>query len=405
MESTHTPQQIFDETLEFLERFSAISSPSGDLEGLEAATRCLADELERRGLRTEIQQEAGARGSEQPVLYARSGSARHRSLFLIGHVDTVLPAMPPERRDGRLYGTGTIDMKGGLAALCGALAVLSSRGINPPDDLLLAVVPDEEVAGHLSKEVVARLGPEARSFWVLEPGQTRGEAETIVAGRRGMFDWRLEAHGRTAHAGNAYWRGRSALTGAAEWCVAVRDLAKPGNGPTINAGRFIAGELDFVEDLAANVDLVGTTRQLNVVPDRAKVEGEARFLERAQGEELLLAMNALASRIGDEHDLDIELATGSMVLPVEPHGPSRQASGAAAGLAAQAGWKLDVEEDRGGISFSNFLPDPSAIPILDGLGPIGDGMHTRGEYVELQSLDRRIALLAELLAAEVGQGV
>ena len=73
-------------------------------------------------------------------------------------------------------------------------------------------------------------------------------------------------------------------------------------------------------------------------------------------------------------------------------------------LATTAGWKLEVEEDRGGISFSNFLPDPSAIPILDGLGPVGDGMHTRGEYVELASLDRRIALLADLLAVEGTRG-
>ncbi len=69
-------------------------------------------------------------------------------------------------------------------------------------------------------------------------------------------------------------------------------------------------------------------------------------------------------------------------------------------LAAAAGWRLEIEEERGGISFPNFLPDPDRIPVLDGLGPIGGGMHTREEYVELRSLGRRIVLLADLLGED-----
>jgi hypothetical protein len=57
-----------------------------------------------------------------------------------------------------------------------------------------------------------------------------------------------------------------------------------------------------------------------------------------------------------------------------------------------------VERERGGISFPNFLPDTSRMPVLDGLGPVGDGMHTREELVSLPSLARRIVLLADLLA-------
>ena len=57
---------------------------------------------------------------------------------------------------------------------------------------------------------------------------------------------------------------------------------------------------------------------------------------------------------------------------------------------------------RGGISFPNFLLDPGRIPVLDGLGPVGGGMHTREEFVDLRSLRRRIVLLADLLAADAG---
>ncbi len=399
MMPVHTPSDIFDSTLELLERFCAISSPSGDLDGLNQAARFLADELESRGLHVEIRQQPGDGGVEQPVLYARTGEAEPK-LLAIGHFDTVLPAAEPERRDGQLWATGVIDMKGGLAALAGALDLLAARGQRPPDDLLLAVVPDEEVAGHLSEQVVEQLGASARALWVLEPGQRRGAAETLVAGRRGTFDWRLVARGRGAHAGNAYWHGRSALTAASAWCVAAQALASPGPGPTVNAARFIAGDESFTSDLAAGASMVGTSRQLNVVPDRALVEGEARFLRPADGDVLAGQLASLAETIADEHDLEIDFAVGPIIPPVDPEGPGRQASKAAAEIAERSGWRLEIEDDRGGISFSNFLPDPSAIPILDGLGPVGDGMHTRDEYMELESLDRRIALLAELLAAE-----
>jgi glutamate carboxypeptidase len=87
------------------------------------------------------------------------------------------------------------------------------------------------------------------------------------------------------------------------------------------------------------------------------------------------------------------------VPPVDPHGPGAALVQRTVELAAARGWRLEVEEDRGGISFPNYVPDPSRVPIVDGLGPVGDGMHTRQEYVSLLSLERRVVLLADLLAS------
>jgi acetylornithine deacetylase/succinyl-diaminopimelate desuccinylase-like protein len=67
-------------------------------------------------------------------------------------------------------------------------------------------------------------------------------------------------------------------------------------------------------------------------------------------------------------------------------------------LAARRGWTLEVEADRGGISFPNYLPEPEKLAVVDGLGPVGDGMHVRDEFLDLRSLDRRAVLLADLLS-------
>lgn len=399
---TITPRPIFDSTLDLLLKLTKISSPSGHLEGLTTSARCFGEALEQRGLAVEIRTEPDGAGREQPVLYARGPRARDRHLFLIGHLDTVLTAAEPRREGGKLWATGAVDMKGGLAALVGALDLLAARGQQPPEDLLVVVVPDEEVAGHLSLRAVEELGPSARGLWVLEPGVSRGDAETVVIGRRGMFQWRLDVAGTGAHAGNAYWQGRSALDAAAEWCLAARELAAPGSGPTVNAGRLLAGDTEFLDDFAAAAELVGTPKQLNVVPDRALAEGEARFLMAEDGERLPREMERLATEIAARREVEAGFRVVERIRPLEPHAASRTWANAAVRHAGSAGWKLEIEEDRGGISFPNFLPDGVEIPILDGLGPVGGGMHTRQEFVSLESLDRRITLLAELLSEAAG---
>ncbi len=391
------PAEIRERCEGLLEELCAISSPSGDAAGLRRVAQRLGDALQGRGLAVELRDEESEEG-RFPLLLARAPKAGDSFLLLVGHLDTVLPAHPPWRDGDDLLASGALDMKGGLAAFVGALDVLAARGYPYPDDLLLAVVPDEEVSGRISERTMRQLGRGARAVLVLEPGEGRGEAETLVAGRRGMREWRLEVHGRASHSGLAYWDGRSALAAAAAFSLEAAGLSRPGYGPTVNVARLVAGSADFVGQLRDRAELVGTTRQLNVVPDRAVVEGELRFLRLAEGNTVLAELRAIADRVAAEHDVTTSFTSGEAISPVDPHGPGRALVERAVALAAQRGWQLEVEEDRGGISFPNFLPCTVAVPVLDGLGPVGSGMHTREERVSLTSLSRRVVLLADLLA-------
>lgn len=394
------PEPIFERALSHLRELTAISSPSGDPSGLHRMAERLGAALDERGLATEVRDEPGEGGQLLPVLYARGPQTSNGHLLLIGHLDTVLPAAEPRLDSDRLVATGAIDMKGGLVAFLGALDLLRHRGQTPPSDLLLVVVPDEEVGGVLSKAAVRQWGETARGLWVLEPGEPAGDAETIVAGRRGMFQWRLQVRGQAAHSGLHYWEGRSALAAAAHWVVQAEALSQRDGGPTINTGRLVGGDATFVEDLNAAAPLLGTERQLNVVPDRAIAEGEARFLRAEESAGLRRRLESLARDASVTTHTEMILATDNFIPPVDPKGPFCGVCHRAAALAAERGWRLEVEEERGGISFPNFLPDPGRIPILDGLGPVGGGMHTREEFVDLRSLRRRIVLLADLMAED-----
>jgi glutamate carboxypeptidase len=312
-------------------------------------------------------------------------------------MDTVLTAIEPSVEGRILFATGALDMKGGLAMLLGALDLMASRGAPLPPDVMVVLVPDEESESLISGQATHRWSQGARAVLVLEPGQSTPRGETLVAGRRGMTEWKLEVTGRPSHSGLAYWAGRSALAAAAEWCHRAQALSKRGSGPTVNVGRMVGGGADFVGGLGEHHAMLGSSRQLNVVSDRAVAEGEIRFLTAGDGEETMAALARLATEIAQRHETEIVFTPGMHVAPVDPNGPGASLVRRTVAIAAERGFHLEVEDDRGGISFPNFIADPARIPVIDGLGPTGDGMHVRGEHLDLDSLSRRIVLLADLL--------
>ena len=405
------PEGHLATAVRLLARLAAESSPSDDARALRSMAAILAAELAARGLSVEVHDEPDEHGSPLPVVLATSsgeGLAASAPLLLIGHFDTVLAAAAPRLDAGCLFATGAIDMKGGIVAFLAALDLLAARNASPPP-LRLVLVPDEEVGGAISRRAVAREGAAAAALWVLEPGERRGRGETLVTGRRGMFHWRLRVHGRAAHSGLAYWQGRSALLAAAEWSARAASLSRSPDGATVNVARLAAGESRSVTILVgrsgdvqpnAAAATFGTGYQLNVVPDLALVEGETRFLRAAEGPLLERELAALAKEIAARHEVTVEFSAHGTIAPVDPANLPPDLADRAVTLAAAAGWELVREPDRGGISFPNFLPEPGRIPVLDGLGPVGGGMHTREEFVELESLARRIRLLGDLLEAE-----
>jgi len=398
------PTVAGDSTVTLLTELTAISSPSGDAPGLRRMAERLGEELGRRGLHVEILEREGAEDKLLPVLYARGPRSGPSTLLVVGHIDTVLPAREPLRRGSRLYASGAIDMKGGWAAFLSALDLLAQRREPLPEGLELVAVPDEEVGGEISHWAVENWGGRARTLWVLEPGESRGERETIVGGRRGLFHWQLEAEGKSAHSGLDFWRGRSAVAAAAEWAAAASQLSAPARGPTVNVARFVGGDRPFVADLASETAVLRTAQRLNVVADRALVEGEARFLDAGEGALLAARLAEIARQIGGRLEVELRLTIGRWIPPVTSSGRDRPWLDRAVAFAAQRGWRLEIEEERGGISFPNFLADPSRLFVLDGLGPVGAGMHTSEEYVEIESLRRRAALLADLLSAADAPG-
>jgi acetylornithine deacetylase len=125
------------------------------------------------------------------------GSHPGRTLMLNAHADTVdvggmVEPFSGDLRDGRVYGRGACDMKGGLAAMMGAVKALAEAGCPHGGEILLAAVADEEYASLGTEELVRRYRPDAAI--VTEP-----TALDICLAHKGFAWFEVTTRGRAAH--------------------------------------------------------------------------------------------------------------------------------------------------------------------------------------------------------------
>ena len=315
------------------------------------------------------------------------------TVLLIGHTDTVFgPGTVAERpfamRDGRAYGPGVSDMKGGLLAGLYALAALRSVAAGAPSTpsvastswlpvgrLVFIVNPDEEIGSPVSTPVIVEQAARADVALVLESARENGD---IVSSRKGHTDLRIHVQGRAAHAGVEPHKGRSAVLEAAHKIVALHGLNGQYPGVTVNAGVVHGG-----------------TRP-NIVAERADIEVDVRAVERRHLESVEAAILAIAEAP------TVPGVTGAVEIaarhwPMERTDASARLVQHAVRLAAELGFALS-DAATGGASDGNTTAG-LGVPTIDGLGPIGGLDHAPGEYIEVDSIVPRTALLAGLLRA------
>jgi acetylornithine deacetylase len=172
--------------------------------GERAIAIAIAEHLRKTGLEVHLQQVAPGRPNVIGVL---NGSQPGPSLMFCGHIDTVgvegmrLPFEPIER-DGRLYGRGAQDMKGGVAAMIDAVRVAAERGFKH-GRLIVAAVVDEEYASVGADALVSEWT--ADMAVVTEPTDLQ-----IAVGHKGFAWLKVLTHGRAAH-GSRPREGRDAI--------------------------------------------------------------------------------------------------------------------------------------------------------------------------------------------------
>jgi acetylornithine deacetylase len=319
------------------------------------------------------------------VVGIRSGQGagsvkRGRSLMWNAHLDTVgvegmAAPFSGEVRDGRLYGRGSMDMKGSLAAMLAAVKALNDAGVTLAGDLILTAVADEEYASIGTADIVRHYTADAAI--VTEP-----TGLALCRAHRGFVWYTVETSGRAAH-GSRYAEGIDAI---------------------MHMGRFLA-ELDKLEQelrartphpLAGPPSLHASTihggSELSVYPAACRLEVERRT---APGETVAQATQELQAIVDTLHAADPTLhATLTPFLDRAPFGIDEDAP-IVQTVARHLSQRLGRTPAHVGAPFwtdAALLAEAGIDTVL--LGPTGQGLHSAEEWVDLQSVVDLAAVLA-----------
>jgi len=352
-----------------LERLVQAESPSPDKARCNACANEVAELFRQRTGVTAIRHQRPDAGDH---LELRFGDGP-QPIVLLCHHDTVWPegtlVRLPYRIDGdRVTGPGSYDMKAGIVQA--AFALEQAR---PKRPIVVLSTSDEEIGSASSRALIEETARQAAAVLVLEPAASGGAIKTA---RKGIADFVLEVGGRAAHAGVEPEKGISAVEELAHQVLALKALADPANGTTINVGVASAG-----------------TRP-NVVAAHARAEIDVRFTRASEAERVVTAIQGLQPRLEGAH---LRISGGVDRPPMERSPGVVRLAQLAQRLARDVGFSL-TETSTGGASDGNFTA-AMGVPTLDGLGPDGGGAHADSEHLLVESWLQRTQLLRLLIEA------
>ena len=353
-------------------------SPSHDKNAVDRVGAIVAKEARKLGAQVEIipNKETGdhvlARFPSSIGRGAR-GEGENPTLILC-HMDTVFPLgtinkTPYREQDGKIFGPGTLDMKAGIVIALAAIEEAQKSGLNRPVTLLCT--SDEEIGSHTSRELIESLAKESALILVMEGALLDGSLKTW---RKGVGEFWVKTKGRAAHAGGDHANGRNAIEEMAHQIIAIQKLTDYSKQTTLNVGVIHGGTVS------------------NVVPEEAVIQVDVRVMQSGEWERLETEMNKLKPVL-DGTSIEI---TGGLNRPPMPFDEKMKATfEKAKSIAVRIGTNLTAG-GTGGASDGNFVA-PLGVPLLDGMGAVGEGYHSELEYIFVDSLEQKAKLIAALI--------
>ena len=366
-----------DEMIALTRRWVEVNSFSTHVAGVNAVGALLREGFALPPLACTVVPGGPAHGDH--LIWRTPAAAHAAPILLIGHHDTVFPPGHFEgwREDlGRAFGPGALDMKGGLAVICGALAALDEVGALAALPIAVISVADEEIGSPSSTPHLQARARGAACALVFESGRA---GDAIITRRKGVAALAVRARGRAAHAGNQHKEGANAIWALAKFIDAAQQQTDYARGVTVNVG-LVTG---------------GTSK--NTVPEHAECQVDLRYETVAGVEALVTELAACAAAAAQAvPGTRVEVERGPSRLPLERTAASAALRDEYAVCARAAGLGDGEAALLGGGSDANTVA-PLGVPAIDGLGPRGAGFHTTAEHVELASFVPKAEALLRFL--------
>ena len=355
-----------------------IDSGTDDAAGLGRVEALLAKHLRDVGAEVEIVPAPPAAGK---TVVGRLHGDGTKNLMLMIHYDTVFGAGEAARRPfrvegGKAYGPGVADAKGGALLILYAIDIARSQGFKGWKTLTVVFNPDEEKSSLGSRAIIRTLSAQQDAVLVFEPP----EADRVTVGTNGIAYVHLDVKGKASHAGSAPEAGRNAAMELANQLLQLKDLGSAAKGTTVNWTVVQAGD------------------RVNIIPDKASATADMRMSDLSE----IARVQADADRLV-QHKLIPETTVSVLVEnrrpPFSKNAASDQLAATADSIYRELGKSIAPVVMRYGTD-AGFAYDPAspAKPVvMDGMGIVGDRIHSPDEWADLDSIVPRLYLTVRML--------
>jgi glutamate carboxypeptidase len=361
------------EILNLIREIVEIESPSRDINASRAVVGWIIHETEKISTDLEIERIFAENFGEHLII--RAFPADEKPVLLLGHTDTVHPIGAKKKNPTRIeadkfFGGGIFDMKANCILMLEILRCFTELNLKPKRPIAILLSCDEEIGSPTGRSLVEREATLSEFCLVCEPS-ANGKVKT---GRKGTGMYQLKARGVPAHAGLEPEKGASAILEIARQIERIHALT------------------DLEKGTTANVCTISGGTTTNVIPENAVCSIDVRFTSMNEAERIEKEIKSLQSFDGR---VSLEIRGGTNRPPMERTDAVVNLYEKARRVALKFDYALG-ETQVGGASDGNFV-GALKVPVLDGLGVAGGGAHTLEEFIYVDDVAKRAALLAGLI--------
>lgn len=342
--------------------------------GMEIGNLC-AQRLERLGFK--IRRYSFEKCGD--TIIGERGDLSKPYVILMGHIDTVFFEGEPQKRpftikDGKAYGPGVLDMKGGDAIALSSLEALYDAGYDFPCKVIF--VADEEPAHCFSNnpEIIEKEAKGAKCAFNFETGFTDHD---LTVQRRGCWRFFLETFGRGSHVGNDPKTGRSAILEMAHKIIDIENLTDYDKGYNVNVGTIQGGTV------------------ANATPAYCKVECDFRYISDKDLPELKRKVQEIVDKVYIK-DVTTKISESFGFAVMERIPGNMELLKVAQDVAKENGWPVPGPKLCGGGSDAAYTCRVG-VPTLCSIGVEGSRNHTVEEWADVESYYARTKLVIGIL--------
>ncbi|WP_207736259.1 M20 family metallopeptidase [Fusibacter ferrireducens] len=352
-----------------------IESFTHNREGVNAVCDFVRQELEKLGMSTKVYEydKAG------PLLIGECGTGNpDECILLTGHMDTVfkdgfIQDNPFRVEDGKVFGPGVLDMKGGVNLIFYIIKLLKALDYKKP---IKVIISGDEEHGHEHSNQGQLMTDESKGCKLAFNMETGIVGNSITVARKGRIACRVATRGKSAHAGANFSDGINAIQEMAHKILSIQALNEKYEEVTFSVGTIKGGTV------------------ANAVPDYAEIEIDVRYNDVDMKEDIVEDLRQIAETC------KVEGTTGEVFIdggfPPFSNKINQKAYEFVNGISVKNGFGETEPIHIGGSSDAAFITI-AGVPCLCSMGVKGEWNHTNREYALVDSAIERIVLITDAI--------